>query len=104
MAVNLISKIRSELSDETIGRVASSIGESPANTQSALGYALPATVGMLAQKAQSTQGAADLFGMLQRGGFDGTADVSGLLKGGTPAADRIRNGASLVSSIFGARQ
>jgi outer membrane protein OmpA-like peptidoglycan-associated protein len=104
MAVNLISKLRNELSDEVIGRVASSIGESPANTQSAIGYALPATVGLLAQKAQSTQGAADLFGMLQRGGFDGTSDVSGLLKGGTPAADRIRNGASLVSSIFGARQ
>lgn len=104
MAVNLISKVRNELTDDAIGRVASSIGESPANTQSAIGYALPATVGMLAQKAQSTQGAADLFGMLQRGGFDGTSDTSSLLKGGAPAADRIRNGASLVSSIFGARQ
>src|SRR5262245_31055100 len=105
MAVNLINKLRSELSDDAIGRIASFVGETPANTQSAIGYAVPATVGMLAQKAQTTQGASDLFGMMQRGGFDGTSEsIGSLLKAGTPAPDRIKTGTSLVSSLFGTRQ
>ena len=105
MAVNLINKLRSELSDDAVGRIASFVGETPANTQSAIGYAVPATVGMLAQKAQTTEGAADLFGMMQRGGFDGTKESMGsLLKTGTPAPDRVKTGTSLVSSLFGTRQ
>jgi outer membrane protein OmpA-like peptidoglycan-associated protein len=104
MAVNLLSKVRNELSDDAISRIASLIGETPTNTQSAIGYAVPATMGMLAQKAQTAQGVADLFGMLQRGGFDGTSDVASLLKTGTLTPDRIKTGASLVSSLFGARQ
>jgi outer membrane protein OmpA-like peptidoglycan-associated protein len=104
MAVNFISKVRNELSDDVISRIASSIGETPTNTQSAISYAVPATMGMLAQKAQTAQGAADLFSMLQRGGFDGTSDVASLLKTGTSTPDRIKTGASLVSSLFGARQ
>src|SRR5262249_55487635 len=105
MAANLISKLQSEFTEDAIGRIASFIGETPAHTQSAIGYAVPATVGMLAQKAQTAQGAADLFGMMQRGGFDGTSDTLGaLLRTGTPAPDRVKTGASLVSSLFGARQ
>src|SRR5689334_9370542 len=101
MAVNLINKLRNELTDEVTGRIASLMGESPANTQSAIGYALPATVGVLAQKAQTAQGAADLFGMMQRSGYDGTSDSLGnLLKTGTAASDRIKSGTSLLSSLF----
>src|SRR5215510_11090180 len=105
MAVNLINKLRSELSDDAIGRIASFVGETPANTQSAIGYALPATVGMLAQKAQSTQGAVDLFGMMQRGGFDGRSEsIRNLFATGPGASDRVKTGTSLLSSLFGARQ
>jgi OmpA-OmpF porin, OOP family len=105
MAVNLINKLRSELTDDAVGRIGSFLGEPPANTQSAIGYAVPATLGVLAQKAQTTQGAADLFSMMQRGGFDGTAEgVGSVPSTGTLAADRVKNGASLVSSLFGARQ
>jgi len=104
MAVNLITKLRSELTDDTIGRIASSLGETPANTQSAIGYAVPATVGMLAQKAQTTQGAADLFGLMQRGGFNGSESMGSLLNAGTSTADRVKTGMSLVSSLFGSRQ
>jgi outer membrane protein OmpA-like peptidoglycan-associated protein len=104
MAVNLINKLRNELTDDTIGRIASSLGETPANTQSAIGYAVPATVGMLAQKAQTTQGAADLFGLMQRGGFNGSESMGSLLNAGTSTADRVKTGMSLVSSLFGTRQ
>src|SRR5215471_3695457 len=105
MAVNLINKLRNELTDDVIGRIATFLGETPVNTQSAIGYAVPATVGMLAQRAQTAQGAADVFGMLQRGGFDGSSESLGsLFRTGTPAPDRIKNGASLASSIFGTRQ
>lgn len=86
------------------GGVASSLGETPANTQSAIGYAVPAIVGMLAQKAQTTQGAADLFGLMQRGGFNGSESMGSLLNAGTSTADRVKTGMSLVSSLFGARR
>jgi outer membrane protein OmpA-like peptidoglycan-associated protein len=105
MAVNIINTLWNELSDDMTGRIASFLGEAPTNIQSAIKDAVPATVGMMAQKAQSPQGAADLFGLLQRGGFDGTSEGPGnLLKSGTGMSDRLRTGTSLLSSLFGNRQ
>jgi outer membrane protein OmpA-like peptidoglycan-associated protein len=105
MAVNLINTLWNELSDDMTGRIAAFLGESPANTQSAIKDAVPATVGMMAQKAQNPQGAADLFGLMQRGGFDGTSEGLGnLLKSGTGMSERIRMGTSMLSSLFGNRQ
>jgi outer membrane protein OmpA-like peptidoglycan-associated protein len=105
MAVNLIDTLKREFTDDVVGRIASSVGETPANTNSALGYVIPATVGTLAQKAGTTQGAADLFGMMQRGGFDGTSEgIATAFRTGTPGRDRLASGASLVGSLFGDRQ
>jgi outer membrane protein OmpA-like peptidoglycan-associated protein len=105
MAVNLIDKLRTEFTDDAIGRIATFVGETPANTQSAIGYAVPATVGMLAQKAQTPQGAADLFETMQRGGFDKAVEgIGSLLRTGTPASDSVKADPSLLSSLFGARQ
>src|SRR5262245_13888592 len=105
MAVNLINKLRNELTDEAIGRIGSFAGESPANTESAIGYAVPATLGMLAQRAQTTQGAADLLGLMQRGGFDGTSDrMDSPLTTGRVTPEHLQSGTSLLSSLFGNRQ
>jgi OmpA-OmpF porin, OOP family len=106
MAVNLINMLQNEVSDDAIGKIASFVGETPANTQSALGYVIPAFVGALAQKSQTTPGAADLFGILQRGGFDGATfgSLGTLTKTASGASDALKTGAPLVSTLFGARR
>ena len=71
MPANLINQLRNEFSDDVIEKLAFYLGETPARTQSALGYAIARVAGGLLQKAQTPQGANDLLGLLQRGGFDG---------------------------------
>ena len=88
MAANLLKLLENEFSDDAIAKIASFVGETPANTQAALGQAIPATVATLAQKSQTSQGAADRFGTLQRSGFDGTFGSLGtLLKAGAGGSD-----------------
>jgi OmpA-OmpF porin, OOP family len=106
MAANLIAQLQNEFSDEVIGRLASYLGETPARTQRAVGYAIPAVVGGLFQKAQASGGAQDLLGTLQRGGFDGASigDMASLARSATRSSDLVRSGGTVVSSVFGGRQ
>ena len=105
MAANLINQLKNEFSDDVIERLASYLGETPARTQTALGYAIPGVAGGLFQKAQTPQGANDLLGLLQRGGFDGTSfgSLASLLRTGDGPADLIRKGGTLLSSLLGPR-
>ena len=57
MPANLINQLRNEFSDDVIEKLAFYLGETPARTQSALGYAIPGVAGGLFQKAQTPQGA-----------------------------------------------
>ena len=104
MSVNLISLLQNEFSDEAISRVGSFLGDGPAKAKAGLGYAIPAVVAGLTEKAQTSQGAAELFGMLQRGNFGGTTSgtVASLLGTGVP--DLAKMGGPLVASLFGARK
>ena len=106
MAANLIAQLQNEFSDDVIGRLASYLGETPAKTQRAVGYAIPAVVGGLFQKAQASGGAQDLLGTLQRGGFDGKSigDMASLARSATRSSDLVRSGGTVVSSVFGGRQ
>ena len=93
MAVNLFDALQKELSDDAIGRIASFLGETAANTRAALDYAIPAVVGVLVREVQTTQGAEDVFGILQRGGFTRTTF------GNIP--DVLKTGAPVVASLYG---
>ena len=105
MAANLLKLLENEFSDDAIAKIASFVGETPAHTQAAIGQAVPATVAALAQKSQTTQGAADLYGTLQRSGFDGTFGSLGtLLKAGAGGSDLVKTGGPLASNIFGAQR
>jgi outer membrane protein OmpA-like peptidoglycan-associated protein len=106
MAANLISQLQNEFSDDVVGRLASYLGEPAAKTQTALGYAIPAIVGGLFQKAQTPQGASDLAGLLQRGGFDGKSfgSIASIARSTTGASDLVKAGGSLLSWLFGPRQ
>ena len=106
MAANLIAQLHNEFSDDVIGRLASYLGETPAKTQRAVGYAIPAVVGGLFQKAQASGGAQDLLGTLQRAGFDGKSigDMASLARSATRLSDLVTSGGTVVSSVFGGRQ
>jgi OOP family OmpA-OmpF porin len=105
MAVNLIDRLQNDFSSDAIAKIGSFLGETPANTQTGLAHAVPAILATLAQKSQTSEGAADVFSMLQRGGFDGTTfgSVSNTLKSGSGATDALKIGAPLISTLFGAR-
>jgi OmpA-OmpF porin, OOP family len=103
MAVNLISQVEHEFSNDAISTMASFLGETPAKILGALKYAIPAVVGGLYQRTQTTQGASEVLGLLQHGGFDGKASPSTLLKG-TGVQDLVKTGGPLVSALFGPRQ
>jgi len=106
MAANLIGQLQHEFSDDVIAKLASFLNETPARTQSALGYAIPAVAGGFYEKAQTPQGASDLVGMLQRGGFaeKPLGSIANLLRFAGGPSDLIKTGGSLLSSLFGARQ
>ena len=93
MAVNLFDALQKELSDDAIEHIASFLGETPANTRAALGYTIPAVVGVLVRKAQTVDGAEDVLGMLQRGGFNRA------LFGNIPYA--LKAGVVVVASLYG---
>src|SRR5262245_40660132 len=105
MSINLSDRLQSEFSSDAIAKIGSFLGENSTNTQTGLGHAIPAILATLAQKSQTAQGAADVFSMLQRGGFDGRTfgSVIGVLKSGEGAADAVKIGTPLISTLFGPR-
>jgi len=106
VAVNLLNLLQNEFSGDVVSKVASLIGEPPAKTQTAVASAIPAIIGALTQRAATPQGAGDLFGMLQRGGFDGSmfGSLASVLGRSSGAADLTKIGGPLLASLFGSRQ
>ena len=99
MATNLIAQLMNDLRGDTLGRVASSLGESPAKTETALGAVLPALIGGLASKASTTAGASDFLDLIRRnkldprhfvepaGAISATDGVTSLINAGRPLLD-----------------
>jgi len=90
---------------DSLGNIASGLGESPARTQSALGAVIPALIGGLAMKAATTDQASNLLDLIKRNKLDSDtfADTTGAFK--TPGAfsSLVNMGRPLMDSIFGAR-
>lgn len=112
-------------------QIAGQIGAGADQTRDAIGAALPMLLGALGRNAQEPQGAADLFGALQRdhvgdgsldlgsllgglmgggagaaaGGMGGLGDLLGsVLGGGGAAAGRQLDGGGILGHIFGDAQ
>ena len=105
MAFNLFSLLQNEFSSDVIAKIASFVGETPAKTQTALTAAVPAVMCAVHQKVANPGGAADLFEMLQGGGFDGKTIGTPANVAGSPSglADLVKRGAPFVTSLFGSR-
>jgi OOP family OmpA-OmpF porin len=106
VAVNLLELLRREFSSDAVAKIASAVGEPPAKTQSAIGALLPALLGGLASRASSSQGAGDLFKLLDQSGIDGSryTNLGDALSASGGASELMRVGRSLASSIFGNRE
>lgn len=94
-----------EFGGDTLGRVATSLGESPVKTETALGVVLPALMGGLAGKGSTSAGADDLLDLIKRNKFDNPkyGDISGAISAPDSLTNLATSGRSMLDSVFGAR-
>jgi hypothetical protein len=99
--MNLTGLLQDALSGDTVSQISQQIGADEGSTSSAIQAALPMLLGGLAQNSSTEQGAASLFGALDKD-HDGSAldDLAGLIGGGTAASA----GAGILGHIFGGSQ
>ena len=114
---SLAAELMAQLQGAPMQQMADQIGASPAQTESAVGAALPVLLASLGRNAADPQGAANLFGALQRdhgaasGGGAGGLDLGGLLGsllgGGAGAGSNAGSGldgAAILGHILGGNQ
>lgn len=68
MSLNILELLKSEFSDEIIGKLGKFVGEDPSKTKAALGSIFPAVLGGLISKGSTSQGASEILDMITKGG------------------------------------
>jgi outer membrane protein OmpA-like peptidoglycan-associated protein len=103
---NLFNVLDHEVSDDVIGKIGAYLNEPPVRTKDGLAKAVPAVLCALHQKTATTAGQNDVFGMLQRGGFDARPRDNLATIASSPGglADLAKVGGPLLATLFGARQ
>ena len=109
---SLTDELLSQLQGAPLQQIASQLGTNPSQAQSAVAAALPMLLGALGRNAAQLQGAADLFGALQRdhvgraAGGGGLGDLLGSVLGGMGGGGvgASADGASILGHIFGGNQ
>jgi hypothetical protein len=101
---SLATELMAQLQGAPLQQMARQLGASPAQTQDAVGAALPLLLGTLGRNAAQPQGAMDLFGALQRdhSGAPDLGDLLGSLLGGGGGGQT--DGAAILGHIFGGQQ
>lgn len=113
---SLVSDLMAQLQGAPMQQMAQQLGANSQQIQSAVGAALPLLLGALGNNAAKPQGAAELFGALQRDhsaampqGLGGLGGLLGSVLGGGSAASPAGNaagnplgdGAAILGHIFG---
>ena len=109
---SLTDELLSQLQGAPLQQIAEQLGTNPSQAQSAVAAALPMLLGALGRNAAQLQGAADLFGALQRdhvgraAGGGGLGDLLGSVLGGMGGGGvgASADGASILGHIFGGNQ
>ena len=109
---SLTEELLSQLQGAPLQQIAEQLGTNPSQAQSAVAAALPMLLGALGRNAAQLQGAADLFGALQRdhvgraAGSGGLGDLLGSVLGGMGGggAGGAADGASILGHILGDNQ
>lgn len=103
-SASLAQDLAAQLQGAPVQQISQQLGLDPAQTQAAVGAALPLLLGALGRNASQPQGAQALFGALQKDhtGTGGIGDVLGAVLGG--AQGRQTNGDGILGHIFGGRQ
>ena len=99
MAPDLLNLITKQLSGDSLNQIASTIGETPTKTQSALSSLVPATLSSLAGKAATTQGANDVLDLIRKNNLT-SLDVNDVARPGG-AINLISIGRSIENVVFG---
>ena len=109
---SLTEELLSQLQGAPLQQIADQLGTNPSQAQSAVSAALSMLLGALGRNAAQPQGAADLFGALQRdhvgraAGSGGLGDLLGSVLGGMGGggAGGSADGASILGHILGGNQ
>lgn len=113
---SLVSELMGQLQGAPMQQMAQQLGADNQQIQSAVGAALPLLLGALGNNAAQPQGAADLFGALQRDhsnalpqGLGGLGGLLGSILGGGQAQaggsnSPLGGGADILGHIFGGNQ
>ena len=109
---SLTEELLSQLQGAPLQQIADQLGTNPSQAQSAVSAALPMLLGALGRNAAQPQGAADLFGAMQRdhvgraAGSGGLGDLLGSVLGGMGGggAGGAADGASILGHILGGNQ
>lgn len=111
---SLVDDLMSQLQGAPMQQLAQQLGTDTTQAQSAVGAALPMLLGALGNNAAQPQGAADLFGALQRDhagampqGLGGLGDLLGSVVGGggqAGAGAGLGGAGDILGHIFGGNQ
>lgn len=109
-SASLVDDLFNQLQGAPLQQIAGQLGTDTTQARDAIGAALPMLMGAMGRNAQQPQGAADLFGALQRD-HAGGPDLGGLLgsllggaMGGGAAPARQLDAGGILGHIFGGAQ
>ncbi len=103
MSSNLLETLKEHLSGDVVSNLATLLGESPENTDSALNTTLVTLLAALADQSGNTQSVEKLFSLISEGGHDGgvLSNLGALSLGSEETTKLLSQGANLLSSLFG---
>ncbi|WP_411728433.1 OmpA family protein [Methyloglobulus sp.] len=103
MSNNLLESLKEHLSGDVVSNLATLIGESPKNIESALHTALPSLLAELVDQSPDAKSIGNLFNLLVEGNHDGgvLSNLGALSRSGEDTTKLISEGGKLLTSLFG---
>lgn len=103
MALSFLGLLKDQVSDDLIGKLAGFLEESPSNTKSALGSALPSLLTGLVQVTSSRRGSQTILDMLAQSNGKSFANLEAVLDGENPSDSLTIRGNAIIDVILGNR-